>query len=116
MAGSNGKVFYMPEVPIVGNAAGATDPSGEAPVPPQPNGAGTVLASMAGTKSNIALDLLPFTGVPFSGSEALWAWGRLLGYSAAAYMLWKPSRTASYVFAGAAAISLATSLSATARK
>jgi hypothetical protein len=114
MAGSNGKTYYMPEVPIVGSASGATDPSGEAPLPQQSNG--TVLASMAATKSNIALDLLPFTGVPFSGSEAIWAWGRLLGYSAAAYLLWKPSRTASYVFAGAAAISLATSLSATARK
>lgn len=64
----------------------------------------------AGTR--IALGLLPTTPVQFSGKDAFLAWGRLVGYSALAYFTFNKMRPASYVFMGAAGLSLATSLSA----
>lgn len=66
------------------------------------------------TKANpfgkAGLNLVPFTPVPFSGPDSVYAWGRLLGYSAIAAAIWGKSRRAGYLFAGAAAVSLLTSL------
>ena len=62
-----------------------------------------------GTK--LAVGLLPFSPVQFTGPDALIAWGRLIGYSALAYWTYNKMRPASYVFLGAAGVSLATSLS-----
>jgi len=62
--------------------------------------------------SKIALAMLPITPVPFSGSGAIYAWGRLLTYGALSVMLYNKHKTASYVFAGAAGLSLVTSLAA----
>jgi hypothetical protein len=60
----------------------------------------------------IVLGLLPFTPVPFSGSDSLLAFGRIAGYSAIAYFTFTKMKNISYGFMGAAALSLATSLSA----
>jgi hypothetical protein len=73
---------------------------------PQPN----TSAKIAGSK--IALAMLPITPVPFSGTGAIYAWGRLLTYGALSVMLYNKQKTASYVFAGAAGLSLVTSLAA----
>jgi hypothetical protein len=62
--------------------------------------------------SKIALAMLPITPVPFSGTGAIYAWGRLLTYGALSVMLYNKHKTASYVFAGAAGLSLVTSLAA----
>lgn len=100
MAGNNGQAYtasqtlVMPEVQIKGDAQANAAPAPNAP-----------------RKRNIALDLLPFTSVPFEGEDAIWAWGRLLLYGAVAYATWKPARTVSYVAMGAAGMSLLTSLS-----
>jgi hypothetical protein len=60
--------------------------------------------------SKIGLKLLPFTPVPFSGTEAMYAWGRLLGYGAIAGLTFTKHRKISYVAMSAAALSLVTSL------
>jgi hypothetical protein len=65
-------------------------------------------------KSNIALALLPFTPVPFTGSESLLAYGRIALYGIAAGMAWEKHRQLAYILAGAAGLSLVTSLSANA--
>jgi len=65
-------------------------------------------------KSNLALALLPFTPVPFTGSESLLAYGRIALYGIAAGMAWEKHRQLAYVLAGAAGLSLVTSLSANA--
>jgi hypothetical protein len=65
-------------------------------------------------KSNMALALLPFTPVPFTGSDSLLAYGRIALYGVAAGLTWEKHRKLSYVFAGAAGLSLVTSLSANA--
>jgi hypothetical protein len=71
-------------------------------------------ATGSGVKSNIALALLPFTPVPFTGSESLLAYGRIALYGIAAGLTWEKHRKLSYIFAGAAGLSLVTSLSANA--
>ena len=60
----------------------------------------------------LAIGMIPFTPVAFSGPDALLAWGRVLGYSTLAYLTFNRMRPASYVFMGAAGVSLATSLTA----
>lgn len=96
--GTNGKPYTasqtltMPEMVIKGDA---------------PSTPSTPLKA----KRNIAMDLLPFTAVPFEGEDAIWAWGRILLYGAVAYATWKPAKTVSYVAMGAAGMSLLTSLS-----
>jgi len=62
----------------------------------------------------MGLAMLPFSSVTFDGEDALFAWTRLLLYSAGATLMWKRHRPTSYVLAGAAALSLLTSLSNTA--
>jgi len=62
--------------------------------------------------SKIALAMLPITPVPFCGDGALYAWGRLIAYGALAVFTYNKHKTASYVFAGAAGLSLVTSLAA----
>lgn len=105
MAGTNGQAYkpttsYLdnPEVLVKG------DPS-------TPVGEGAPLSAPPKAKRNIALDLLPFTAVPFEGEDALWAWGRLLMYSGIAYATYKPMRNVSYGAMACAAMSLLTSLS-----
>lgn len=66
-----------------------------------------------GFGSKLAVGLLPFSPVEFTGPNALFAWGRLLGYSVLAYYTFNKMRPASYVFMGCAGLSLATSLSST---
>lgn len=66
--------------------------------------------STANGKVNIALAMLPFTALPFSGNTAIYAWGRLVLYGGLAVMLHSKHKTASYTFAGAAGLSLLTSL------
>jgi hypothetical protein len=73
--------------------------------------AATVKQPGYGTK--LAVGLLPFSPVKFSGPDALIAWGRLLGYSVLAYYTYNKMRPASYVLLSCAGLSLATSLSAT---
>ena len=60
----------------------------------------------------LALGLIPFTPVQFSGPDALLAWGRLAGYGLLAYMTYNKMRPLSYAAMGAMGVSLATSLSA----
>ena len=60
----------------------------------------------------LALGLIPFTPVQFTGPDALLAWGRLAGYGLLAYLTYNKMRPLSYIALGAAGVSLATSLSA----
>jgi len=62
--------------------------------------------------NHILLGIVPFTPVQFSGSDALLAWGRLIGFSAIAYLTFNKMRPLSYAAMGAAGVSLATSLTA----
>lgn len=63
---------------------------------------------------SIGLDLLPFTPVPFSGPDTVWAYLRIGLYGAVSMAVWKRARTVGYVMAGAAVLSALTSLSASA--
>lgn len=111
MNGSNGKtvdprammaaVMGEDQAPPVGN------PDPPAPQAPQAQKFGL---------GAIGLDMMPFTPVPFIGRDALWAYVRLGAYGALSLATWKRARTLSYVFAGAAAVSVLTSLSASARQ
>jgi len=85
----------------------APPPPSENPPPSRP-GPGNIAG-------NIGLDMLPFTPVPFTGQDALWAYLRVGAYGALSLATWKRARTLSYVFAGAATVSVLTSLSASAR-
>jgi hypothetical protein len=60
--------------------------------------------------SKMGLKLLPFTPVPFTGTEAFYAWGRLLAYTTLGVMTWEKHRKLSYVALAAAGLSLTTSL------
>lgn len=100
MAGTNGtakpsQTFVMPDT-LVTPIPSDQPVSGQAPTKP---------------KRNIAMDLLPFTAVPFEGEDALYAWGRLLMYGAVAYATYKPMRNVSYGAMAAAGMCLLTSLS-----
>lgn len=59
---------------------------------------------------NLALGVLPVTPVSFQGKDALVAYGRVLGYGTLAYLTFKKNKNLSYIFMGATALSLATSL------
>jgi hypothetical protein len=72
----------------------------------------TAAVKQPGFKSKLAVGLLPFSPVQFSGPDSLIAWGRLLGYSALAYWTFNKMRPASYIFMSCAGLSLATSLTA----
>jgi len=70
-------------------------------------------ATKANPFEKIGLALLPFTPVPLSGPDALYAWGRLILYGgAAAYFFTKKKNSIATVFAGAAGLSLLTSVTA----
>lgn len=56
------------------------------------------------------LKLVPFTGVPFTGKDALYSIGRIAGYSFLAYLTYNKVRPASYIFMGAVSVSFLTSL------
>ena len=60
----------------------------------------------------IALGLVPFTPVQFTGPDAGLAWGRLAVYGLVAYMTYNKIRPVAYIALGAAGVSLATSLTA----
>lgn len=62
--------------------------------------------------ANIGLALVPFTPVPFTGSGALHAWGRLAFYGTLSFATYSKYKKASAVFGAAAGISLLTSLAA----
>ena len=62
--------------------------------------------------SRIALAMLPITPVPFTGNGAIYAWARLVLYGSAAVVLHAKHKNASYVMAGAAGLSLVSSLAA----
>ena len=95
---------------VIGQDEG-TDVAGN--VSPDNAQQGTDVSRNVSTKgSKIALAMLPITPVPFSGTGAIYAWGRLLTYGALSVMLYNKHKTASYVFAGAAGLSLVTSLAA----
>lgn len=66
--------------------------------------------------SKIALAVMPFTPVPFSGQNMIYAIGRVAGYSLLAYLTYNKMRPASYGFMVSAGISLVTSLTAGAWK
>jgi len=67
-----------------------------------------------GFGSKLAVGLLPFSPVKFSGPDALIAWGRLIGYSVLSYYTFNKMRPASYIFMACAGVSVATSLSGSA--
>lgn len=62
----------------------------------------------------LAVAVLPFAPLAMSGPQAPWAFGRIALYGVASALTFKRFRTASYVLMSAAALSAATSLSATA--
>lgn len=65
-----------------------------------------------GTLNRIALGLVPFTPVPFTGKDSLLAIGRVAAYGLLSYWTFNKMRPVSYAFMGAAGVSLATSLTA----
>jgi hypothetical protein len=65
-----------------------------------------------GFKARLAVGLLPFSPVQFTGPDSLIAWGRLLGYSALAYYTFNKMRPLSYIAMSCAGLSLASSLTA----
>lgn len=69
-----------------------------------------VTVTPAQEPSNIPLMLLPITPVPFQPQTALWAYLRLGIYGTAAILTYEKMRKISYVFMGAAGLSLLTSL------
>jgi hypothetical protein len=70
-------------------------------------------SSLANPLSKIGTALVPFIGVPFTGSDAIYAWGRLLVYGSVSYLCWKRNKTIAYAAGAAAGVSLATSLANT---
>ena len=62
----------------------------------------------------VGLAMLPFTPVSFDGVDSMYAWTRLIVYSAGAALVWKRQKTIAYGFAAAAGMSLVTSLSGSA--
>lgn len=105
MNGSNGKTYAPISAAVLGQDGPDTTQQDNPPPAQVTNGAGR----------NIGLDLLPFTPVPFTGNDAIWAYIRVGLYGAMAMATWKRARTVSYVMSGAAAVSVLTSLSASAR-
>lgn len=91
---------------------GQDDPSASLGDQPATDNPTDVSRNVSTKGSKIALAMLPITPVPFSGTGAIYAWGRLLTYGALSVMLYNKHKTASYVFAGAAGLSLVTSLAA----
>ena len=71
------------------------------------------MSTPTGLKS-IGVTMLPFTPVTFDGPDAIYAWTRLIVYGAASTLMWKRHRPTAYLFAGAAGLSLLTSLSGSA--
>lgn len=63
-----------------------------------------------GAGKRLALGMLPFSPVSFTGPDALIAWGRLAGYSAIAYYTFSKRRPLSYIAMSCAGLSLASSL------
>jgi len=59
---------------------------------------------------SFGLSMIPFTPVPLTGEKAVYGYLRLGVYATASYLTWGKSRRLSYLFAGAAGVSLATSL------
>lgn len=62
----------------------------------------------------LGMAMIPFTPVSFRGAEAPLAWLRLGVYGVGAYMAWGKARRLSYLLAGAAVVSTATSMAGTA--
>lgn len=94
----NGKATNIPTSPTMPGFDGSySTPQGTTPT--------------LGGMPNIGLALLPFTPVPFTGTDALYAWGRLLLYGAIAGATFRKYRMVSYVAMGAAGVSIMTSLS-----
>lgn len=89
--GSNGKTLYMD--PLVIKA----DSPATSPVKPV-------------NLNHFLVGCVPFTAVPFTGPDALIAFGRLAGFSLLAYWTYNKMRPASYAFMGAAGVALTTSL------
>ena len=61
-----------------------------------------------------ALSLIPLSPAPLFGTDSFYGWARLAIYGGLAYATWGKSRKASYIFAGAAGVSLCSSLTANA--
>lgn len=75
--------------------------NGDTPVPP---------VNTNGKARNIGLALVPFTPVPFKGTDAIYAWGRLVIYGGASALLYKKNKTIATGLLIAAGTSLLTSL------
>lgn len=75
----------------------------------------TVTAPPAAPKKSkaprILLGFVPTTPVPFTGKEALLAYGRVAAYGGVAWLTFNKNRKVSYTFMGLAAVCIATSLS-----
>lgn len=63
-----------------------------------------------GVFEKVGLSLIPFTPVTFSGSDMPYAVGRIVVYGGLSAYLWNKNKTLSYVCAGAALMSAATSI------
>ena len=92
----NGKMAIPPSVPGV-------DGSYSSPF-------NTLMGGVTGAKS-FGLAMFPFTPVPFSGPDSMYAWARLLIYGTIAGLTFQKMRTVSYIAMGAAGVSVMTSLS-----
>lgn len=69
--------------------------------------------SLRNPMAKFGLAMVPFTPVAFTGTDALYAWGRLVVYGGLALGIYRKNKTLSTVFGVAAGVSVLTSLGGT---
>lgn len=103
----NGKTFHV----FQGVGQDENQDRTEAQDQPQPVTDVTPAAPSAPKSlQGFGLAMIPFTPVGFTGKGAGYAYTRLAIYAGLSYVTWGKYRQLSYMFGGAAAVSLATSL------
>jgi len=81
---------------------------------PQENPDTSIQTGLSPAARKAALSLLPLSPAPLTGPDAAYGWVRLVVYGGLTYATWSRARKLGYVFAGATAMSLGSSLSAVA--
>lgn len=104
---ANGKAYRVYEG--VGKDQQTTPPEQDQ-TPPVASPAAPQVPQGGKSLQGLGLAMIPFTPVGFTGKGAGMAYARLAIYAGLSYVTWARSRQLSYIFGGAAAVSLATSL------
>lgn len=99
---ANGKTMHLSRT--MGQDTGAENEQPQTPPPvPSPEKSASGL-------QQLGLAMVPFTPVGFTGQKSSYAYARLAIYAGLSYVTFRRYRQLSYIFGGAAAVSLATSL------